>query len=293
MTYVTIYRTPVDRDYSKMTEQDCYSSQVMTHFGETKFGFLNDVAIAPTGEVVIVDGHKAQIIILDDKLNLLNVIGGDRKSLNPFGMAMIDNAIAVSDHCSNKVKKFSLQGDLLSVIDYRSNKSNEFHYISKLAFNSSNKLLYVSGGDNRIQVFNQDNKFLFSFKSRESNIGPFQYSVSIAFDYSNNNVLVTDGHTNCIQLFTHDGRLIQKIKTSHKPFIITSSPTGYFITGHHEGDDNAIRVWSPTYQLINQFGKKGSERGEFKGINGIAIDSNGTMYITESDNKRLQIIYNN
>ena len=47
------YRTPVDRDYNKMTEQDC--SQVVTHYGGNKFGRLSDVAIAPTREVVIVD----------------------------------------------------------------------------------------------------------------------------------------------------------------------------------------------------------------------------------------------
>ena len=30
------YRTPVDRDYNKMTEQDC--SQVVTHYGGNEFG---------------------------------------------------------------------------------------------------------------------------------------------------------------------------------------------------------------------------------------------------------------
>ena len=75
--------------------------------------------------------------------------------------------------------------------------------------------------------------------------------------------------------------------------LLLSSPTGHFITDHHNGDDNKIRVWSPTYQLINQFGKNGSERGEFLGPTGMDIDSNGTIYITESDNKRLQIISNN
>ena len=273
-----------------MTEQDC--SQVVTHYGENEFGYLHDVAVAPTGEVVILDGHKNLVIILDDKLNLLNVIGGDRKSLIPFGIAVANNVIAVSDHSSNQVKKFTLQGDLLSVIEHRGNKNNQFDYPRKLAFNSNNKLLYVSGGNNRIQVFNQDDKFLFSFKSRESNNGPFQWPVSIAFD-PNNNVLVTDQYTDCIQLFTHDGRLIRRIKSSDKPYAITSSPTGHFITGHHNGDDNKIRVWSPTYQLINQFGKNGSERGEFLGPTGMDIDSNGTIYITESDNKRLQIISNN
>ena len=67
------YRTPVDRDYNKMTEQDC--SQVMTHYGGNKFGCLTDVAIAPTGEVIIVDCSNYHVIVLDNKLNLLKLIG--------------------------------------------------------------------------------------------------------------------------------------------------------------------------------------------------------------------------
>ena len=75
------------------------------------------------------------------------------------------------------------------------------------------------------------------------------------------------------------------------PWAITISPSGYLITGH-DGDDNKIRVWSPTYQLINRFGKNGSKQGEFYGINGMAIDSSGTIYVAEWHNKRLQVINN-
>ena len=39
------YRTPVDRDYDKMTEQDC--SQVVTHYGGNKFGDLRNVTVTP------------------------------------------------------------------------------------------------------------------------------------------------------------------------------------------------------------------------------------------------------
>ena len=52
-----------------------------------------------------------------------------------------------------------------------------------------------------------------------------------------------------------------------------------------------IRVWSPAHQLISEFGKKGSQQGEFINICGIAINSTGTIYVVEAyPNKRLQII---
>ena len=286
------YRTPVDyRDYNKMTEQDC--SQVVTHYGGKKFGRLTDVAIAPTGELVIVDHDNRCVVVLDDKLNLLKLIGqgnDNSRLVKPYGVAVTDNVIAVSDWDSDQVKKYSLQGELLSVIGCYGDTNGQFNYPRGLAFNN-NKLLYVVDGDNhRVQVFQQDDKFAFSFGNRGNNPGQFQFPVRIAID-PNNNVLVTDYDANCIHLFTHNGQFIQTIN-SNGPWAIIISPTGYLITGH-TGDDNKMKVWCPTYQLIKQFGKSGSKQGEFYGIEGMAIDSSGTIYVTEWSNNRLQVITDN
>ena len=284
------YRTPVDRDYNKMTEQDC--SQVVTHYGGNKFGSLLDLAIAPTGEVLIVDYDNSHVIVLDDKLNLLKLIGkgsGNSRLVSPNSIAVTDNVIAVSDHNSHQVKKYFLQGEFLSVIGCPGDKNGQFNHPRRLAFNN-NKLLYVVDEKNhRIQVFQEDDTFAFAFGSKGNNPGQFQFPVRIAID-PNNNVLVTDLHANCIHLFTDNGQFIQTIN-SNRPIAITISPTGHLITGHH-GDDNKIRVWSPTYQLINQFGINGSKQGEFCRIVGMAIDSSGTIYVAEGENKRLQVISN-
>ena len=284
------FRTPVDyRDYNKMIEQDC--SQVVTHYGGNEFGGLMDVAIAPTGEVVIVDYGKSHVIVLDDKLKLLKLIGqgsGNSRLVTPYGVAVIDDVIAISDCGSHQVKKYSLHGEFLSVIGCYGDKNGHFIHPTGLAFNN-NKLLYIVDGLNhRVQVF-QDDTFVFAFGSEGNNPGQFQCPVRIAID-PNNNVLVTDLNASCIHLFTDNGQFIQTIN-SNRLCAITISPTGYLITGH-DGDDNKIRVWSPTYQLINQFGIKGSKQGEFYGIMGMAIDSSGTIYVAESNNKRLQVISN-
>ena len=284
------YRTLVDRDYNKMTEQDC--SQVVTHYRGNKFGGYSDVAIAPTGEVVIVDYDNGCVVVLDDKLNLLKLIGrGDSDSglVDPDSVAVTNNVIAVSDWGSDQVKKYSLQGELLSVIGSHGDKNGQFNQPKGLAFNNGNLLYVVDGHNHRVQVFQQDDTFAFSFGNKGKNPGQFQYPDRLAIDLNNNNVLVTDLDVNCIHLFTHNGQFTQALN-SNRPCAITISPTGYLITGHD--DDNKIRVWSPTYQLINQFGKSGSNQGEFNGISGMAIDSSGTIYVAEYDNNRVQVISN-
>ena len=284
------YRIPVDRDYNKMTEQDC--SQVVTHYGGKEFGSPWDVAITPNEEVVIVDYGNNCIVVLDHKLKLLTVIGqgsGNNRLVNPDSVAVTDSIVAVSEWCGHQVKKYSLQGELLSVIGCHGNKNGQFDHPTGLAFNK-NKLLYVVDRDNyRVQVFQQDDKFSFSFGSRGSNPGQFWHPVGIAIDH-NNNVIVTDYGANHIVIFTQSGEFIQTIN-SYRPCNIAISPTGYLITDH-DGRNNKIRIWSPIYQCINKFGKLGSKQGELYGIRGMAIGSNGTLYVVESINKRLQVISN-
>ena len=281
-------RTPVDRDYNKMTEQDC--SQVVTHYGGNKFSRLTDVTIGPNDEVIISDWDNGCVIMLDNKLNLLKVIGqgsGYRKLVNPEAVAVTGDIIAISDEGSHQVKKYSLQGELLSVIGGHGIGNGQFSHPRGLAFNN-NKLLYVIDCNNyRVQVFQQDDTFAFAFGNKGSNPGQFQFPTKISID-PYNNVLVTDYIANHINIYSQWGQFQQAIKIQ-APWAITISPTGYLITSHY-GDDNKIRVWSPTYQLINQFGKRGFNQGEFIGIRRMAIDSRGIIYVAEAENRRLQII---
>ena len=214
MSYYYMHMTPVDSDYDQMTEQDC--SQVVTHYGGNKFGYLLDVTTSATGcgEIVIVDHGSKNVIVLDDKLNLLMVIGqgsGDSRLFRPYGVAVTDNVIAVSDWGSHQVKKYSLQGEFLSVTGCHGDKNGQFNCPRGLAFNSNRLLYVVDEYNHRFQVFQQDDKFAFSFGNRGKNPEQFQYPVRIAID-PNNNVLVTDHDANCIHLFTHNYIMVNLYK---------------------------------------------------------------------------------
>ena len=271
-----------------MTEKDCIP--VSSCCKEIKFGFLTDIALGPKEELMILDNSNKWIIMLDNKFNLLKIFGqgsGISKLDYPFGIAVADNFIVVSDCGSHEVKKYSLQGELLSVIGSYGHEKGQFKYPRGLAI-SDNKFLYVVDGENhRVQVFQQDGTFAFSFGNKGSNPGQFQRPIRITTD-SNSNLLVTDCDANCIHLFSGNGQFIQKINC-YEPRAVIVSPAGYVITSHDE-DNSKIRVWSPKYQLINQFGKRGSKQREFDGIRGMVISSSGNIHVVEWYNQRLQVI---
>jgi len=274
-----------------MRQQDC---SVVTEYGGNKFGWLTDVAIGVNDEVVIVDYTNNCVIVLDCNMTLLSVIGQGSdhdysRLIDPNGVAVSkDGIIAVSDNL--QVKKYSLQGKLLSVIgNKRGSNNGQFKTPRGLVF-SSNKMLYVVDRYNhRIQVFHENDKFAFTFGSKGSDPGQFQHPIRIVID-TDNRVLVSDLDGNHINLFSCTGSFISRIPCD-RPYAITVSPDGYIIAGC-VGGNNKVRVWSPTHQLIHQFGKKGSQQGEFNTINGMALNSTGTIYVVEYVNNRLQLITN-
>ena len=296
--HVFFYRIVVTlRDYSKMKDQNC--NQVVTHYtyDGNKFGYLRDVAILPDGEVAIVDNDSKVVILLDKDFKLVRLIGkehGNGKLTDPCCIAFNNNIIAVSDQeGSHQVKKYSLQGELLSVIGQYGSYVGQFDYPRGLVFDNHGKLYVIDGFNLRIQVFRGNDKFAFSFGSRGSNpaAGQLQFPVRIAID-SNDFILVSDVEKNCILVYTHTGIFINFILCNH-PWAIAVTPDGFYLTSHKSTEsEKIINVWSPIYQLIAKFGRKGSQQGEFCDIRSIAMDCAGNIFITEGENQRLQVIRN-
>ena len=88
-----------------------------------------------------------------------------------------------------------------------------------------------------------------------------------------------------ICIFSEDGHFIKKINCT-KPWAIGIAPDDYITTDLKD----VLTVFSPTHELVGKFGVHGKKKGQFSSIQGIAINSNGTIFVAESNNGRLQVI---
>ena len=273
------------RDYTKIEVQNC---QLIRQYGGKKFQCPWDITTTTNDDVVVVDRDNKDVLILnkDMKYRSFGQGSGDSKLNCPVGVAVGHNVIAVSEHNDHVVKKFTLQGDYLSKFGSLGSEDGQFTNPRGLTFNSKGLLYVVDNSNCRIQLFDNNNKFLFKFGSKGSNPGQFQDPCYIALD-SSDQVYVTDWSSGGIIVFSEDGHFIKKINRN-KPFPICLTPDDYIIT--RGGDDNSLTVFSPTHQLITKFGTLGSQRGQFSDIRGIAVNSVGTIFVTESGNHRLQVI---
>ena len=277
--------TPL-RDYTKIEEKNC---QVVTHYVGKKFNSPCGVAVGPSNEVVIVDKGNKEVIIFDKDLKLIRSFGqggGDSKLNSPVGVAVGHNVIAVSEYTDHVVKKFSLQGNYLSKFDSCGSGDGQFNNPLGLCFNSKDLLHVVDNGNCRVQVF-RENVFLFKFGSKGHNPGQLQNPCFIAVD-SNDQVYVTDfSDDGGISVFNEDGRFMKRIHCN-KPYVICIAPDDHIIA--RVNDDDSITVFSPTHECIAKFDVYGKGKGQFNHIIGIAINNSGTIFVTEGNNKRLQII---
>ena len=277
--------TPL-RDYTKIEEKNC---QLVTHYGGKKFNFPHGVAIGPNDEIVIVDRENKEVIIFDKDLNLIRTSGQgsrDSKLNDPVGVAVGHNVIAVSDYDDHVVKKFSLQGDYLSKLGSCGSGDGQFKNPLGLCFNNKGLLYVVGNSNHRVQVF-RENVFLFKFGSKGHNPGQFQNPCYIAVD-SSDQVYVTDcSNDGGISMFSEDGHFIKRINCNN-PYAICIAPDDHIIA--RVNDDNSITVFSPTHECIAKFGVRGKEKGQFQLIAGIAINNSCTIFVTEGNNYRLQII---
>ena len=271
------------RDYTEIKAQNC---QLITQYGGKKFQCPRDITTTTNDDVVMVDNKD--VVILDKDMNLIRSFGqgsGDSKLNKPVGIAVGHNVIAVSEWSDHVVKKFTLQGDYLSKFGSYGSGDGQFNNPQGLTFNSKGLLYVVDHSNYRVQVFDNRNKFLFKFGTKGSNPGQFQCPSYIALD-SSDQVYVSDrSDDGGIVVFSEDGHFIKKINCN-RPFSICLTPDDYIITD----PDDILTVFSPNHQLISKFGTTGSQRGQFNNILGIAVNSVGTIFVTESDNHRLQVI---
>ena len=146
-----------------------------------------------------------------------------------------------------------------------------------------------------ITVLDREGKKVKSFSG-----GRIKFLSSTSFSYPrgvaitpDNFILVTDNHK--IQKLTMDGKLIASVyQQGSKPLEfncpcgITISPT----TGHiyvADCDNHCVQVLNPDLTFSYSFGSKGSANGQFKYPRFIAIDNQGSLYVSDWGNNRIQV----
>ncbi len=106
------------------------------------------------------------------------------------------------------------------------------------------------------------------------------------------NMYVCNFGGNCIQVFNTQGDILYSFSgnTSHKlerPHSICIAGDFVYVTDW--GNVHCVSVFTKIGKFVTSFGLKGSKEGEFSYPTGLAVDSDGVLYICDESNNRIQL----
>ena len=154
--------------------------------------------------------------------------------------------------------------------------------------------VYIVDMTGRIQVFSEDGRFIRAWRTPQIESGK---PCGLSFDHDGN-LLVADTHYFRVLIYTPAGQLLEDRTiggvNGHEPgqfFFVTDavqdSRDNYYICEY--GDFDRIQKFSRSGKFLHQWGRHGSEPGEFSQPRGMAIDRQDQLFVTDACNHRIQV----
>mgnify|MGYP002526548184 FL=1 len=167
-----------------------------------------------------------------------------------------------------------------------------FNRPTSAAIHPGNGDIYVSDGygNSRIHVYTGEGEYKFSWGSPGIDAGQFIRPHNIAID-SNATVYVVDREAHRIQLFDTDGKFMTMWNNIHRPdsmvlwgeHIYVGELNGMGGVDDAPGLGHRVSIFDLKGNLVSQFGdvNEGEGPGQFIAPHGIAVDSQGSIYVAE------------
>ena len=257
------------------------------------------VAIDSQDNVFVLTRGEEPIIVLDRDGNYIRSFGkGHFSDDRTHGLYIAhDDSLLCADDGIHTIQKFSAAGDKLMEIGDRNNpkprwSGEPFNRPTSAAIHPGSGDVYVSDGygNSRIHVYTGEGEYKFSWGSPGIDAGQFIRPHNIAID-SNANVYVVDREAHRIQLFDTDGKFITMWSNIHRPdsmvlwgeHIYVGELNGMGGVDDAPGLGHRVSIFDLKGNLVSQFGdvNEGEGPGQFIAPHGIAVDSQGSIYVAE------------
>ena len=140
-------------------------------------------------------------------------------------------------------------------------------------------------------------EFVLEWGEQGSAPGQFDIPIDIAINAADE-IFVTDHYNDRVQKFDVDGKFLARFSLAPNPGGIAIAANGDLYITHFAaaarsqnkpGADDCITVHAPDGQVKLRWGKKGKGDGEFDCPGGIALSSDGRVYVADQTNHRVQV----
>ncbi len=252
-----------------------------------QINFIQGITIDNSDNIYVIDTigrQNSTVIKLGPEGNLLSTwqnpdIGKPMDiDVDKQGNIYICNIAAYS------IKKFNPQGMLVASIGSRGHGNGKLDQPRGVAVDKEGNVYVADTRHYRIQKFDKYGNYLTVWGKRGVGNAQFSYILDVAVDESGN-VYALDYKLCNIQKFDSAGNFLLKFgrpgQLLHPRRIAINNGYVFVVDA-----SNRAQVFDTSGNYITKWGSRGSGDGQFNSPTGIAFDSKGYVYVTDSGNKR-------
>lgn len=202
-----------------------------------------------------------------------------------------DGRLAVADTHYHRVVIFSPDGSVAGMLGGFGREPGQFIFpVATACDREGNLYVCEYGGNDRIQKFSPEGRFLKSMGGYGTGPGEFQRPSGVAI--ADDRLYVVDAFNNRVQVFSTDGEFLEILGGGLPnppdlvyPYDVSLGPQGDLYVVEY-GAGRVTRL-DQAGNLLGQYGRSGSEAGEFKTPWGLTVDARGVVSVADTGNRRI------
>ena len=277
-------RVSIDAFEAELTETPIY------------FNLPYDITIDNKGFIYVADTYSHKIQKFDVQGSFMMEWGelgsADGQLRYPFGITSDSfGNIYVTDSGNSRVVKFSPIGSFLSKWGKEGNGKGEFSRPIGIVADDKDDIYVVDSGNNRVQKFDDQGNFILEWGNTGSINNQFSNPMGITVD-DLGNVFVADTYNHSIKKFKSNGEFISSFGSFGTDIEDFGYPTSLIVFNSKiyvsDSYNNRLKIIDTNGNYLDVWGFSGNEPGNFKNLNGLAIDLENNLYVVDTDNFRIQ-----
>ncbi|ODA41994.1 6-bladed beta-propeller [Desulfosporosinus sp. BG] len=223
--------------------------------GKGEFKFPYGIAGDKQGQVYVSDLYNGCISIFDSKGKFIKYFAekdpNEKLIEAPGSLRISGDKLYVTDIKKSKVLVFNMEGKLVKEIGGLGQKAGQFQAPNALTVDKDGNLYVVDTGNQRVQVFDKDYKYVRSINGSANGAGD--------------------------SIFVNP----RGIGVDSRGILYVVSNLTHLVNGFDLSDKTGKKLFS--------FGGNGESNTQFSLPNGLFVDENDNVYITDSSNQRVAV----
>ena len=251
---------------------------------DIQIGAMSAVAVDGPDRIYVLHRGEPPLLVLDGQHKLIAGWGkGEFKT--PHGLTVdAKGNVWVTDNARHVVYRMTREGKVtltLGTLDKGGAGPTQLRSPDDLVFDSKGLIYVADAGNKRIVKFDADGKYLAEWGKGGKEPGQFATAHGLAID-SKDRIYVADRGNNRVQIFNTEGQFQAAWTEAGNPFGLLATGQGLIVS---DGDAHRLTLLDFDGKSLGGWGDKET----LKLPHLMAINSGGTVYVTEVDGKRIQL----